>query len=66
MNIWESIHGKVYLAYLKYVTFNGLFVLNSLNVTNCYIFKCQSVIKVKNVGRIPCFLEELGPCLVVY
>ena len=27
---------------------------------------CQSVIKVKNGGRIPGFLDELGPFLVVF
>ena len=29
------------------------------------IFKCQSVIKIENGGRIPGFLDELGPFLVV-
>ena len=39
-----------------------MFVLNVLNVANCYFFKCKSVIKVKNwVGKIHSFLDELGP-----
>jgi len=53
----------MYRYFWKNVTFNDLFVLNSLNVANCYIFKCQ---KVKNGGGIPGFLDELGPFLVVY
>ena len=46
--------------------FNDRFVLNWLNAANRYIFKCPSVIKVKNWGRITGFLDELGPFLVVY
>ena len=52
------------LLFLK-VTFNDLFFLNLLNVANCYI-KCQSDKKVKNGGRIPGFLDKLGPFLMVY
>jgi len=44
----------------KYVTFDNSFVFNMLNVANHYIFKCQSVTKVENGGRIPGFLYELG------
>ena len=54
----------MYRYFKKNVTFNDPFVLNLLNVGN--IFKCQSVIKVKNGGRIPDFHDELGPVLVVY
>jgi len=42
------------------------FVLNLLNIANCYIFKCQSVINIKNGVRIPGFFDELVPFLVVY
>ena len=49
----------MYRYFLKNVTFNDPFVLNLLNVANCYIFKCQSVIKVKNGGRMPSFLDKL-------
>ena len=52
--------------YKKKVTFNDLFVLNSLHVANHYTFKCRSVITVKNGVSIPGFLDELGPFLVVY
>ena len=41
----------------KTIPFNDLFVLNSLNVANHFIFKCQSVIKVKN-GSASRFREK--------
>ena len=53
-------------SYLKNVTFNDPLVSNLLNVANRYIFKCLSVIKVENGGRIPGFLDELGPFMVFY
>ena len=33
------------------VTFNDPFVLNSLNVANLYIFKCERATKVENGGE---------------
>jgi len=56
----NKINGTVPLL-KNNVTFNDL-----LNVPNHYIFKCPSVINVKNGGRIPGFLGEFGPFLVVY
>ena len=50
--------------FLKNVTFNDTFVLNSLNVANLYIFKCERAAKVEKGGRKPGFLDELGPYLV--
>ena len=47
------------------VTYNVPFVLNALNVANCYIFKCERAVKVENWGKIPGFPDELGPFLVV-
>jgi len=41
--------------------FSNPLVLNSLNVANVYIFKCVRDSKVENGGRIPGFLDELGP-----
>ena len=42
------------------ITFNNPFVLNVLNVANCYFFKCERVKKLKKLGKIPDFLDELG------
>ena len=46
--------------FFKNFTFNDPFILNLLNVANLYIFKCQSVIKVKNGGKIPGFHDKLA------
>jgi len=53
-----KINGNVALL-KKNVSFNNLFVLNSLNVANGYIFKCQNVIKVKKGERIPGLVKKL-------
>jgi len=58
-----KIYGNVPLLF-KNVTFNDPFDFKLLNVANCYICICQRLAKVKNVGRIPGFLNELGPILV--
>ena len=52
------------LTFLKNVTFNDPFVLNSLNVPNSYIFKCKRASKVENGGENLVFFYELGPFLV--
>ena len=53
--------GKVTAPRLKTVKIK----LKLLNVANRYIFKCLSVIKDENGGRIPGFLDGLGPVLVI-
>ena len=60
-----NINGNVPLLFKNMLHLTTRFVFNSLNVANHYIFKCQSVIKVKNGGGIPGFLDELGPFLVI-
>ena len=55
----------MYRYFKKNVTFNNPFVLNLLNVENCYIFKCERAAKVENGGGIPGSFDELGPFLVV-
>ena len=38
--------------------------MNSLNVANLYIFRCESAAKVENGESKPGFLDELGRFLV--
>ena len=56
----------MYCYFKKNVTFNDPFVLNSLNVVNRYIFKCERAAKVENGGEYLVILDELGPfwCLL--
>jgi len=59
--------GMYTLLFFFKVTFNDLFVcfFNVFNVANPSIFKCKRVAIVNNWRRIPGFLNELGPFLVV-
>ena len=45
------------------VIFNDLFVLNSLNVANLYIFKCERAQKMKMGGE---YLANFGPLLYIF
>ena len=54
----------MYRYFTKNVTFNEPFVLFTLNISNHYIFKCESASKVENGGEYLDFFYELGPFLV--
>jgi len=54
-----KINRNVPLLFYK-ITFNNPFDFRALNVANRCIFKCQRLAKVKNLRRIPGFLNELG------
>ena len=60
-------NGKVNITLNKNVTLNNPFDLKALYVANRYIFKCQIGKKSKmRREKVPGFLNELGPFLVVY
>ena len=50
----------------RYLLLMGKVTAPRLKTIKINSFKCQSIIKVKNGGRILGFLDELGPFMVVY
>ena len=54
----------MYRYFKKIITFNEMVVLNSLNVPNQYIFKCERATKIENCGEYLVFFDELCPFLV--
>ena len=54
----------MYHYFFLNVTFNNLFVLNTWNVANRYIFKCKRAAKGENGGENMVFKNEFGPFLV--
>jgi len=57
---------NVNVTFEKCYNFNKSLDLKALNVANRYIFKYKRVAKVEYGRRMPGFLNELGPFLMVY